>query len=89
MAAVNRLLAVKLSDVDQYLIDLDVEFFYNKGIIIVVLDYDAQAKQIVNELKEPFKLRVDSPDVLTRPTFAVKGDVVVQKVGKSLRIFKD
>ena len=81
--------ASKIDSVDEYLMDLDCEFFHNDGAIIVTLDSDAQAGEIVRELAKPFKLRIDSPSVLRQKSFAVVGDITVQKVGKALRIFKE
>jgi len=88
LQAANRILAGKYDDVDDYLMELDVEFFHEGNKIIVVLDSDSQATEIVNTLKAPFKLRVDSPSVLRQKSFAVVGDITVQKVGKSLRIYE-
>ncbi len=89
MTAVQRLVAAnqKLSKVDPYLMELDVEFFHRGDMIIVVIDNEHQVKEICNDLKEPFGLRIDSPQVLTRKSFALVGDITVQRVGKSLRIF--
>lgn len=80
--------AATVHQIEQALMDLDVEFFNNKGVIVVELDDSHTKDKVVDALKGPLNLRVE-PGATKEPSFALVGpDWTAQKVGSALRIFK-
>lgn len=86
--AYREVTAALFDDIEVILSELDVEFFTADSMVVVQIDGQQTVDSVVEALDKKYELRIASPSVYRRSSFALVGPkVTVRRVGSVLQIY--
>ena len=86
--AYKKVTAALFGDLEKILSEVDVEFFTADSMVVVQIDDQQTVNDVVEALDKKYELRIASPSVYHRPSFALVGPkLTVRRVGSVLQLY--